>query len=56
MVVGPVGAYVPDFDPKGKPIIAVKFEVDEANTKPVEESVSFVDINPAFYRNEYADA
>ncbi|GBF09029.1 ABC transporter, substrate-binding protein precursor [Aeropyrum pernix] len=56
VVVGPVGAYVPDFDPKGKPVIAVKFQVDEENTKPVEESVSFVDINPAFYRNEYADA
>jgi len=56
VVVGPVGANVPDFDNKGKPIIAVKFEVDQERTKPVEESVAFVDISPSFYRNEYADA
>ncbi|MCE4603635.1 MAG: ABC transporter substrate-binding protein [Aeropyrum sp.] len=56
VVVGPEGASVPDFDNKGKPIIAVKFSVDEENTKPLEESVAFVDTSPSFYRNEYADA
>ncbi len=56
VVVGPVGAAVPEFDPKGKPIIAVRFVVDEEATKPIEESVAFVDISPSFYRNEYADA
>ena len=56
VVVGPVGSQIPDFDPKGKPIIVVRFEVDEEATKPIEESTAFVDISPSFYRNEYADA
>ncbi len=56
VVVLPVGAAMPDIDAKGKPIIVVRFQVDEEATKPIEESVAFVDISPSFYRNEYADA
>ena len=56
VVVVPVGAAEPAVDSKGKPIIYVRFQVDEQATKPVEESVAFVDISPSFYRNEYADA
>ncbi|ABM80468.1 ABC transporter substrate-binding protein [Hyperthermus butylicus] len=43
-------------DTKGKKLIIVRYEVDEENTKPVEESVGFSDINPAFYRNTTIDA
>lgn len=56
VVVGPRGAQLPDFDNRGKPIIVVVFEPDPERTKPVEEAISFVDINPSFYRNEYVDA
>ncbi len=55
IVVGPKGSVVPQL-PGDKPIIVVAYEVDEAKTKPVEESVGFVDINPAFYRNATVDA
>ncbi len=55
IVVGPKGSAVPQL-PGDKPIIVVAYEVDEAKTKPIEESVGFVDINPAFYRNATVDA
>ncbi|MET1100941.1 MAG: ABC transporter substrate-binding protein, partial [Pyrodictiaceae archaeon] len=56
IVVGPVGSKVPQFNPKGKEIIVVKYTIDEKKTKPIEKSVGFVDIDPAFYRNPYVDA
>ncbi|MCE4621565.1 MAG: ABC transporter substrate-binding protein, partial [Desulfurococcales archaeon] len=55
VVVGPKGSVVPQL-PGNKPIIVVAYEVDTEKTKPIEESVGFVDINPAFYRNETIDA
>lgn len=55
VVVGPKGAVVPEL-PSDKPIIAVAYVVDEKATKPKEESMAFVDIDPAFYRNYTVDA
>ncbi len=42
--------------PGGKPVIGVAYVVDEAATKPIEDSTGFVDIDPAFYRNYTIDA
>ncbi len=56
VVVGPKGSSIPDNVGTDKPIIAVSYVVDEEKTKPIEESTGFVDINPAFYRNEVVDA
>jgi len=55
VVVGPKGACLPSLA-GDKPIIGVAYIVDEAATKPIEESIGFVDINPAFYRNYTVDA
>ena len=55
VVVGPVGSCVAQ-QLSGKDVIVVKYRVDEAATKPVEQSVGFVDIDPAFYRNYTVDA
>ncbi|ABN69458.1 extracellular solute-binding protein, family 5 [Staphylothermus marinus F1] len=55
VVVGPKGSVVPQL-PSDKKIIVVSYEVDEAKTKPIENSTGFVDIDPAFYRNYTVDA
>ncbi len=57
VVVGPKGSVIPSGLVKGgKPIIVVAYEVDTKKTKPIEESVGFTDIDPAFFRNESIDA
>ncbi|MCE4614055.1 MAG: ABC transporter substrate-binding protein [Desulfurococcales archaeon] len=56
VVVGPTGSKVPQFDNKGKQIIVVKFKANESATLPAENSTAFVNIDPGFYRNSYADA
>ncbi len=56
VVVGSKGTGANVNVPSGKKIYVIQYEVDFENTKPVEESVGFVDINPAFYRNYDVDA
>ncbi|AET34027.1 ABC transporter substrate-binding protein [Pyrobaculum ferrireducens] len=56
VVVGPKGSGAKAEVPAGKKIYIVAYEVDLANTKPVNASTGFVDINPAFYRNYDVDA
>ena len=56
VVVAPKDVELPKIEAKGKKLIIVRYEVDWTKTKPVENSTAFVDINPAFYRNVYADA
>jgi peptide/nickel transport system substrate-binding protein len=56
VVVGPVGSKVPNFDNKGKPIIVVKFKVNKTATVPPENCTAFNTIDPAFFRDYYADA
>lgn len=56
IVVAPKDVELPKIEAKGKKLIIVRYEVDWTKTKPVENSTAFVDINPAFYRNVYADA
>ncbi len=57
IIVGPKGAKIPSFTPPpGKKIITVVFEVNKAKTKPPSKSTAFVNIDPAFYRDYYADA
>jgi len=42
--------------PSGKTILVVQYVVDEEATKPLDESVPWVHINPGMYRNATADA
>lgn len=56
VVVGPKGTGANANVPSGKKIYVIQYEVDFENTKPVEKSTGFVDINPAFYRNYDVDA
>lgn len=56
VVVAPKGAEIPKINTGGKKLVVVRYVVDKEKTKPVEKSLAFSDINPAFYRNETIDA
>jgi len=56
VVVGPKGTGATVDIPAGKKILVVQYEVDEEATLPIEQSVPWIHINPAMYRNTTLDA
>lgn len=56
VVVGEKGTGATVSIPAGRTILVVQYVVDEEATKPLEESIPWVHINPGMYRNATADA
>ena len=56
VVVGEKGTGATPSIPAGKKILVVQYVVDEERTKPLNESIPWVHINPGMYRNATADA
>ncbi|KSW12085.1 DNA-binding protein [Pyrodictium occultum] len=56
VVVAPKGVSIPQIETHGKKLVVVRYVVDEKHTKPINESVAFTTIDPAFYRNTTIDA